>query len=380
MRAFVFTNPTLRRHAGQFVWLSINTEKAENVPALAKYPVKVWPTFFVVDPKTETVSMRWVGGATAGQLTKLFDEGSTIGARKRGIEEALVRADRLFGAGQYAEAAREYAEVVKRASPTWGPYRRTAESLLMALDQSDQKLACADWASDLFPKVAETSSSANVAAVGLDCALAIPETNLARPNLVAALALHAREVLEHPPAGIAADDLSSLYDTLASERRKAKDEEGRKRVAADWAAFLERQASLARTPEERAVFDSHRLSAYIALEEAERAIPMLEASERDLPGDYNPPARLAVAYRELKRYDEALAASSRALSKAYGPRKLGILQNRAEILARMGNTPAARETLEEAIRTAESLPVPQRSQSTLAALKKRLDALRGGNP
>ena len=40
---------------------------------------------------------------------------------------------------------------------------------------------------------------------------------------------------------------------------------------------------------------------------------MLEQSEKDFPKDYNPPARLALVYLRLKKYDEALAASDRAL-------------------------------------------------------------------
>ena len=45
---------------------------------------------------------------------------------------------------------------------------------------------------------------------------------------------------------------------------------------------------------------------------------LFEQSQRDFPDDYNPPARLALAYRALKRWDEALAASDVAMSKAYG--------------------------------------------------------------
>ena len=71
---------------------------------------------------------------------------------------------------------------------------------------------------------------------------------------------------------------------------------------------------------------------------------MLEASERDLPDDYNPPARLAAAYKAMKRYDDALAASDRALAKAYGPRKIGILQTRADIYTAQGDVPSARKT------------------------------------
>jgi tetratricopeptide (TPR) repeat protein len=123
------------------------------------------------------------------------------------------------------------------------------------------------------------------------------------------------------------------------------------------------------------VFDSHRLSAYIAMGEAQRAIPMLEASERDFPVDYNPPARLALAYKELARWDEALAASDRALALAYGPRKLRILGTRADVFLGGGDKERARATLAEALAGAEALSPGQRSESTIAGLKKRLAEL-----
>jgi tetratricopeptide (TPR) repeat protein len=99
---------------------------------------------------------------------------------------------------------------------------------------------------------------------------------------------------------------------------------------------------------------------------------MLLASERDLPDDYNPPARLAVAYQQMKRYPEALAASERALARVYGPRKLRVLQNRADIQTAMGDTTAARRSLEQALVLAESFPEGQRSERSIASLKKKL--------
>ena len=73
MRAFVFTDKALAKHAGQFVWLSIDTEKSGNAAFAAKYPVRVWPSLFVIDPEKETIALRWAGGATVGQLEKLRD-------------------------------------------------------------------------------------------------------------------------------------------------------------------------------------------------------------------------------------------------------------------------------------------------------------------
>jgi tetratricopeptide (TPR) repeat protein len=376
MRAFVFTDKALQRHAGQFVWLSIDTEKSGNAATLAKYPVSVWPSFYVVDPQTETIALRWVGGATVPQLQKILDDGShAIAGPKGGLDQILARADRLYGQGKNAEAAREYSEVLKRAPAAWPQRRRVLESLLFAFQGSHQSGLCAVTAKDAFASVAKTSSAANVAGSGLDCALSIPATDPSRKALVDALAADARLVLSRPRPDIAADDVSSLYQTLGEEREQAGDKEGRRKVQSDWASFLEAQAAAAKTPDARAVFDSHRLAAYLALEEPQRALVMLEASERDLPEDYNPPARLAVAYRELKRYDEALAASDRALAKAYGPRKIGILQTRADIYAKKGDSAAARRTLQEAIAAAESLPAPQRPEAAIASLKKKLEAM-----
>ena len=140
-------------------------------------------------------------------------------------------------------------------------------------------------------------------------------------------------------------------------------------------AFLEQAAARAKTPEQRAVYDSHRLSAYMEAATPEKAIPMLEQSARDFPDDYNPLSRMAIAYRAMKQYDEALAASDRALALAYGPRKLGFLRTRADIYSDMGNKEAARKTIEETIAYAKSLPKEQVRAATIAALEKKLAEL-----
>jgi hypothetical protein len=75
MRAYVFTDKALQRHAGQFVWLSLDVEKAENAVYEKRYGVDALPMFFVLDPKTEKAALRWVGGATVPQLQKILDDG-----------------------------------------------------------------------------------------------------------------------------------------------------------------------------------------------------------------------------------------------------------------------------------------------------------------
>jgi len=380
MRAFVFTDRALARRAGQFVWLSIDTEKQGNAPFLAKFPVEAWPSFYVLDPATEKVSLRWVGGATVRQVEKILDDGrKAVRGGEKGLEEILARADGFYGEGKNADAVREYREALSRAPKEWPQYGRAVESLLFALQRVHDEKGCAETARDAFPRLRRTSSAANVAATGLDCALSLKPEEPARASLAAGLAADSREIVSARRRDIAADDVSSVYEILAAEREGAGDEKGRKKVLSERAAFLEGEAARATNPEARAVFDSHRLSTYLALDEPARAIPMLEASERDLPGDYNPPARLAAAYKAMKQYDDALAASDRALGKAYGPRKVGILQTRAEIFAAKGDAQAASKTMEETVQYAESLPPGQRSDKTIAALKKKLEAMKSAS-
>jgi len=374
MRAFVLTDASIERRAGQFVWLAMDTEKAENAAFKRKFPVEALPTFLVLDPKTETPALRWVGSATVPQLHKLLDDGrAAVRGTGRGVEQILARADRFYGEGKYPDAVRGYREALAAAPKGWPRYGRTVESLLYALDRTDEQGPCARLAREAYPRLVGTPSGANVAASGLSCALGLKKEDPARASLVAAMREDTLQALKNAAAGLPADDISAIYQTLADERENAGDEAGKTRYLEEDARFLDREAARATTPEQRAVFDSHRLGLALALGRPEQAIPMLEQSERDFPDDYNPPARLATAYKAMKRWDDALAASDRALAKAYGPRKLLILQTRADILAGKGDTEGARATLAEALRMAESLPEGQRSERTIAALRKKLE-------
>ena len=376
MKAYVFTDKALQRHAGQFVWLSLDVEKAQNALYKKKYGANALPMYFVVDPKTEKVALRWVGGASVPQLQKVLADGLTaVKGGGRGVEDVLARADRSYAAADYAKAAADYREALRLAPPGWSRSARVTESLLYAQYETKDWAGCAKAARDAWPRLRATTSAANVAASGLSCALELPAEDPSRADLVKSLAAASREIIALPRKDLAADDVSAVYETLASEREDAKDEEGKRKVLQERARFLEAAAARAKNPEARAVFDSHRLGTYLELGEPERALPMLQVSERGLPDDYNPPARLALTYKAMKRYDDAIAASDRALAKAYGPRKLGILQTRADIYKEKGDTDAARKTIEQAVELAESLPEGQRSERAISALRKKLESL-----
>lgn len=381
MRAFVFTDESLRAEAGQFVWLAIDTEKEINAGVQEKHPIDAWPTFLVVDPRDERVALRWVGGATVPQLRKLLDDGRSAvaggasGGSGEGVDAAFARAERAYGDRKFPDAAKGYQEALRLAPPDWPRYGHAVESLLFALSKADDCATSIEVARGALPRLRKTPSVLSISSTALDCALQAPATDPTRSDTIAFFEKASREAIANRKVRAAADDRSGLYAVLVEARKDAKDEAGARKTAQAWAAFLEGEAARATSPDARAVFDSHRMSAYSDLGEPQRAIPMLEASERDLPKDYNPPARLAAVYKEMKRWDEALAATDRALALAYGPRMLRILGTRAEIQLGRGDKEGARATLAKALHAAEAMPAGQRSERMIAAARKRLDAL-----
>jgi tetratricopeptide (TPR) repeat protein len=376
MRAFVFTDKALAKHAGQFVWLSIDTDNARNAPFIRKYPIRSWPSLYIIDPDKEKIALRWVGGATAAQLEKLFADGQAA-VQGAGAEPAaaLAKADALYGEGRYKEAAGPYRDALKAMAPNDPQYARVVESLLYSLQVNHENAQCAKLAREAMPRLRETASAANLAVSGLDCALGLPASAPGRGEAVAAFEADARAVLADPKLRLAADDRSAIHSSLVSAREDAKDTAGARRLADLWVAELDEAAAGASTPEQRTALDPNRLSAFDAAGRLDRAIPMLEQSEKDFPEDYNPPARLAYVLLKRKRYDEALAAAGRALALVYGPRRIRVLSTIADIQQGQGNRPAARKTLEEAVSFAQALPEGQRSEEQIASLKKKLDAV-----
>jgi tetratricopeptide (TPR) repeat protein len=376
MRAFVFTDPALTSRAGQFVWLDLNTEDERNAAWQEKVTVEALPTYLVVKPDDETVALRCVGAMTVAEIGTFLDNARAAlggGTPSSPADEALFRADRLSGEGKKAEAAAAYREALDKASPGWPPYGRAVAALLFLYQTTDGEAKCVALAKEALPGVSGTPAAAVVGLGGLDCALALDKKDPARPTAVAEAESALRRVMADPKTGAAADDVSSSYPSLIQARKDAGDDAGARKDAEAWATYLEAQAAAAQTPEQRAVFDSHRLSAYLELGQPERAVPMLKASEADLPEDYNPKARLALAYLKMKKLDEALAASDRALPKVTGPRRLTVLQTRADIFAAKGDAAAARETLHQALAYAEALPPGQRREGTIKALRKKLE-------
>jgi len=377
MRAFVFTDSSLARHAGQFVWLAVDIDDAANSAFLVKFPVTGTPTLMVIDPRTETVALRYLGSASVPQLVQLFRDGAGLvrGKQLSVADEALNRADRLENANQPAEAIKACEEAIAAAPKKWSRFGRAAETLIASLRHSRNYERCASRAVELYPRVTGTASGASVADRGLSCALRLADEQKSRPEVTAALTKAVRDEAENPKNGLIDGDRAALYLSLIGERRRARDETGTRSQREELAAFLEQRVAAAKTPAQRASYDFYRARVYRDLGQPEKSIPMLEQTERDFPTDYVPPLSLSRAYSAMRKYDEALAASDRALARVSGAARTMVLDLRSDLYTARGDKALAAQTLREAIAFSESLPPGQHDQALIDDLKKKLEKM-----
>ncbi len=376
MRAYVFTDPALRPLAGRFVWLAIDGEKAKNAALTKRLRIPGYPTFYVLDPATERVALRWVGGMSVEQLERVLASGElAVQGGGSPFDQAMVRADSLYAVNADSAATSAYLDLIARAPKDWPNRQRVLESLLFAASQCGRDAEAAALAAVEVKGRPRGLALGNVAAAGLGSALALPATDPKRAGYLAEFTPVVESIAADTALALTGDDRSGMWITLLSAYDDAKDSLAQHRAAEAWAAGLERDARLAKTPEQRCVYDAHRLSAYMELGEPERAVPMLEQTRRDFPGDYNPHARLAIAYNAMKRYPQALAQSDTALAMSYGPRRISFYRTRVDILLGMGDTAGAKRALEDAIAMVKALPPGQRSDAAIAGFEKRLASL-----
>jgi len=377
MRAYVWTDKALTRHAGRFVWLSLDMEKAQNAAARKQIGISAFPTLYVVDPADGHVAIRWLGGASIPQLERLFDDGELAvkGGAKGPALEALIAADRAYGAEKFADACNSYRAALAAAPEAWPARSRVIESLFFAYSQADSNDAAVRLADAEWPRARGTATAAIVAGSALDAAVALPDSVAGKKAWIARYEAACHAVLDDPSVPLVGDDKSGLFFSLENARQALGDSLGQRDLQERHLAMLDGEAARAQSAEQRAVYDSHRLTLDIALGRPENAIPMLEQSQRDFPDDYNPPQRLATAYKAMRKWPEALAASDRALRLAYGPRQFLVLNTRADIQLGMGDKAAAVSTLNDALARAQKMPEGQRSEGTIKQLQKRLGTL-----
>ena len=100
-----------------------------------------------------------------------------------------------------------------------------------------------------------------------------------------------------------------------------------------------------------------------------------EALSKQLPTEYDPPARLGWLYLKAGKLPEAATWTDKALTLVYGPRKGRLLTQRAEIAKAAGDKATEKKFREQAVKLWESLPAGQQSPESLDKAKQALAAV-----
>ncbi len=335
MKQTVLRDPALAPYADRFVWLALDTDRPVNAATVAKFPPAVWPTFYVIDPEAETVEARLLGAAGIAQFRAFLD----------GAGQGTARAaDRLAAAGEHRAAEGAYGKVLAAGLER---ARRPAlwVSRINAAYRSDDIPRCLAVAEAGLGEVGDghTPAAADfvyyvdacVERAGLD---ARGRALLERGLTVIDAALGAAR------APLTVDDRSEALRIAREVHTTLGDPAAARRRAITQRALLDRAAEGA-APATAMTWNWPRAEVYAYLGEPATLVPALEASARALPGEYDPPYRLAWVRLKAGDAEGARAAATQALARVYGPRTVRVWLLLAEIEAARGDRAAERKAL-----------------------------------
>ncbi len=377
MQRFVLSDPGMKPVADEVVWTSIETETEKNKPVVEQYPLDGWPTFLIIDPDGEKVLGRFLGSGSVQDLRGFVQEGvRAYRAKSKGdaAAEAQREGDRARIKGDLPGSADAYAKAVALSTPgdPARPERLTVyANALRKLKSEAASRTCVALGLKEARNTGESAVAADFASYVDACASQLPKGDAEAVRLHAFAIDRLREVLAKKDAPLAVDDRSDALANLSEMLDEAGRHEEAVKTMQERALLLEKAAAAAPDATMASTFDAHRTDTYLYLKEAPKAEQLLAQREKEMPSDYNPPARLARVYLEEKKLPGAEAAVDRALAMMpRSQRRVGILGLKVKILKAEGKP--VEGVLHEQLDVLRSLPAPQRNPEQEAKLEDQI--------
>ncbi|GAC1337324.1 MAG: hypothetical protein NVSMB23_03620 [Myxococcales bacterium] len=379
MKRFVLPDPGLEPVRGSVIWLAVETESPATRDFVERYPIDGLPTFFLIDPARQEVVARWLGAATVNELRRFVqDNASAYASKSRSARSPSAEATRAGDVarqrGDLAAAAAAYGRAVRLSGPR-DPARPERlllrASALQKLGTPASLRACAKLAVAELDRTGTSAVAADFAAVAAGCVSGFPGKDALAGRVRRSAEARLASLTASAAAPLSVDDRSDALANLADLQQARGDAAAARATMQKRAVLLETAAQAAPDAATAATFDAHRTDTYLALGEPQKAEELLVQREKEMPGDYNPPARLARVLLEEKKLALAEAAVDRALAlMTQGPRRVGILALKARIWAGQGRSPAP--VLREQLALLRALPQAQRRPAAEARLEAEL--------
>jgi tetratricopeptide (TPR) repeat protein len=289
----------------------------------------------------------------------------------------LLRGQKAAMKEDHEGAARAFESALRVAPKAWPRRSDALLALLASLERGKKPDACVELATTTLTanELSRSSTLADFCSHALDCAAESSAKERAKElrELVQKTLL---DLALDPGASLSADDRGDALRIAWDAREALGDHAGALEAAKLRLDVLEKAAKLAPTPAVASTFDGARTETLIFLGRASEAVRFLRERERELPDDYNPPHRLALAYDALGDRASALDALDRAIAKAWGARKARMLDRRADILEKLERNADAAAAVTAELDLLRALPPGQKKPELEAKASERLERLR----
>jgi thiol-disulfide isomerase/thioredoxin len=375
MQREVLEQPALAALADRVEFVAVDTDRVENAAFLARFPVSLWPTFFVLDPARPDGPPLAVhpGSGTLDEMLALVQAGLaalTPDDTTRRLDEALAAVAVAGTAGNDIAAVAAAWDKALALAPAGHPRRGELLRRAAWARVKGDPAACVAFIEAHRAEVTMGGAPGDLEAALLSCAgrLDGDAQRKAREGARARL----RALVQTPPVGAAVDDRADTMATLADLEETLGDHAAAVALHEQRLRLLEDDEQKATTEKGAQVHDYARLNSLLFLGRGDDAVALLQARAKALPDDYEPPARLASALFRLKRHDEAKVAATTAIDKSYGPRRLRYLLLLADIEAARGDATAARAALQRLVDEGAALPETMRPTGLLDDARSRL--------
>ena len=381
MQSTVFTDASFKPEVDRFVFAALDTDKEANAAAVAKYPPSAWPTFYVIGRDTATgasdaVLARFVGAASLAQFHTFLDAGRKAqqgGAA--GADAHLLGAERAIAVKDFATAEQELTAALAQAPADW-PRRPDALGSLLQTKRKRHDLAgCLDVADRSLDQTGNAAAATDFIVQAVICADGLAGDASAAPRI---RRLHERAasrlagLVADPRAPLSVDDRSDALATLREQLDALGKHDQARAIAEKQRALLDAAAGKATTPMAAMTYNWQRCDVYNYLGRPLDMVPALEKSARELPGEYDPRARLGWIYLQAGKLAEATKWTDEALAMVYGPRKARVLGQRVEIATKQHDRAAEKRYLQQTVQLWESLPPGQDNPEALAKAREAL--------
>jgi tetratricopeptide (TPR) repeat protein len=374
MQTTVFTDPAFAADATKFVFAGIDTDRPENADVVGKFAPSAWPTFYVIGTD-EAVLARFIGAASVAQFRDFMASGAKAAAGGGAVADArLLGGQRALAKKDFATADEELTAALAAMPENWPRRDELVNAAIMVKSKRHDTKACLDLADKYMDVAGDNALATNFIAMADGCADEAKDDPRAKPIRERGIARW-KAILGDKAAPLSVDDRAEALGYLRDALEATGKADEAKQVAEQLRTIVDEAYAKATTPLGKMTYIWPRAEVYAWLKRPLELVADYEALAKQLPKEYDPPARLGWLYLKAGKLEEAAKWTEQALGLVYGPRKGRLLAQRAEIAKTAGDKAKERSYREQAVKLWESLPPGQQSPDNLESAKKALAAL-----